>query len=130
MPSNLRPYLVLDARPAAALGIGATSNVDFIATCPMQIADAHCAPSVGNAGSTARVLKDALGNGIFVAISAALVWAVAGDVVRAAALGTTLASRTVTPTDVIRSEFIDGGGGGGANGNLYAHFVLTPVVGA
>lgn len=129
MPSVLSPYLVLDIRPAAALGAGATVDIPFTATCPMRIFDAHCVPSVGVGGSTAQLLKDTLGNGIFVAISAALVFAVAGDVLRAATLGTTLTSRTVSPTDVIRGEFIDGGGGG-LNGNLYGHVLMSPVTGA
>lgn len=124
----LRTPFVLDASPTAALGAGATSNVDYTATSPMAIIDAHDVATATVGGSTAQVLHaTAAAPSTFNAVSAALALAVTSAVTRAAVI--TVAERTIGVGDIIRSQFIDGGAGG-ANGNLYTHLVKLPVTGA
>lgn len=127
MAAVLRPYFILDASPAAALGAGVTSNVDYTATSPMVIIDVHDVATATVGGSTAQGLSDPTGSGVFTAYSAALAMAVTSALTRGAAV--TVAQRTISAGGVIRSQFVDGGAGG-ADGNLYTHLVKTPITGA
>ena len=135
MPANLRPTLILDARPAAALGAGVTVTTDYIATCPMVLTDAHTiAVATAGVSGTASMARQALGAGAFnVMFNNPITMTTQGNVVRLALAGTfnvVIAQRVVAATDVLRTSFVDGGGGGGANGHLYAHLVLLPIPGA
>lgn len=128
MSAVLRPPFILDASPTAALGAGATENVDYVATSPMAIIDAHNVATATVGASTAQVLHaTAAAPAVFNAVSAALAMAVTSAVTRATTIA--VAERTIGVGDIIRSQFIDGGGSG-ANGNLYTHLVKLPVTGA
>lgn len=128
MAAVLRPPFVLDASPAAALGAGATSNVDYTATSPMIIYDAHDVATATVGGSTAQVLHaTAAAPTVFNTVTAALALTTTSAVVRAAVI--TVAERTIGTGDIVRSQFVDGGGGG-ANGNLYTHLYKIPITGA
>lgn len=125
----MRPMLTLDASPAAALTTGQTLTSDYVATCPMRIIDAKAiASATANVSGTAQGSRQALGTGGFNTYTAALTMTTSGNISRASAI--TTAERTVAPTDVLRATFVDGGGTGGANGNLYSEVVYLPVTGA
>ena len=129
MPANLRPVLILDLRPVAAVA-ASPESVDFTATCPMVFFDANTVASATQGGGTAQPQRQALGAGGFNAMTNnAILLDTAGNVLRLGAAATfaiVVAQRTIAPTDVIRGVFTTNN----ANGNLYCHFVLTPVVGA
>lgn len=128
MAATLRTPFILDASPTAALGAGATSNVDYTATSPMIIVDAHNVASATVGASTAQVLHaTAAAPAVFTAVSAALAMAVTNALTRATTIA--VAERTIGVGDIIRSQFIDGGGSG-ANGNLYTHLIKLAVTGA
>lgn len=127
MAAVLRPYFILGSSPAAALGAGATSNIDYTATSPMVIIDAHNVATATVGASTAQVLSDPTGIAGFTAVTAALAWAVTSALTRATTIA--VAQRSISVGGIIRAQFIDGGAGG-ANGTLYTHLVKTPITGA
>lgn len=123
MPSTLRPILILDIRPAAALTVSPTT-IDFTATCPMALIDAHTVATATQGAGTAQPQRQALGAGAFANMTTA---ALAMDTTSALIRTTTIvaAERTVAATDVIRGNFVTVN----ANGNLYAHMVMLPITG-
>ncbi len=123
MPANLRPILILDFRPAAAVAVS-PENVDFTATAPMVIIDAHCVATATQGGGTATLSRQPAAGGGYATVTAALALAVTSDLTRAAVI--TVAQRTIAVGDSIRGVFTTVN----ANGNLYAHMVMTPIAGA
>lgn len=120
----LRPSFVLDFAPAAALTASPTT-VDFIATAPLAMIDAHTLATATQGSGTAQPQRQALGTGSFNNMTTA---AIAMDTTSAITRTTTVvtAQNNVTPTDVVRANFVTVG----ANGHLYCHMVMLPITGA
>lgn len=124
MAAVLRPPFILDMAPAAALTASPT-NVNFTATAPLVMVDAHTVATATQGAGTAQPFRQALGSGGFNAMTTA---AIACDTTSALTRTTTVvaAERTVSPTDVVRAVFTTVN----TNGNLYLTMVMTPISGA
>lgn len=124
MPAVLRPPFILDIAPSAAITSSPT-NVDFTATAPLVMVDAHTVATATQGGGTAQPSRQALGSGGFTAMTSA---AIACDTTNALTRTTTVvvAQRTVAVTDVVRGVFTTVN----TNGNLYLTMVMTPITGA
>jgi hypothetical protein len=123
MPSVLKPVLLLDASPTAALTASPTT-VDFTATCPMNLVDCHAIATATQAAGTAQFQRQALGAGAFNAMTTA---ALAMDTVSALIRTTTIvaAERVIAATDVVRANFVTVG----ANGHVYGHMEMVGITG-
>lgn len=123
MPADLRPILILDSRPSAAITASPTT-VDFASTRAMGLIDVHTVATATQGGGTAQPQRQALGSGAFNAMTTA---ALACDTTSALTRTVTIvaAERTVAATDVIRANFVTVN----TNGNLYCHFVMLPITG-
>lgn len=113
MPVFIRDSLALDFFPAAALAAGATTNVDLTTVRGFDICEFTALPTAtAGVSGTAQLFTGG------VAASNAVTMTTDGTVGRFAT-GLTNARRTTTSGTVIRVAFVDGGGGGGANGHAY-----------
>lgn len=124
MPAVLRPPFILDIAPSAALTATPTT-VDFTATAPLALIDAHTIATATQGGGTAQPQRQALGSGGFSNMTtAALAMDTTSDLIRTTTV--VAAQRLVVPTDVVRGNFVTVN----ANGNLYLTMVMLPITGA
>lgn len=137
MASALRPLFALEFTPTGgALATGVTVNENFSGLRPLFI-NLVMVNAIATAGvsGTAQLFRDTGGNGTFVAVTPALAMTTSGTTTINATSGAGLASGLAAATylvsagDVLRCAFVDGGGGGGANGRCTAHVVGLPIAG-
>lgn len=114
MPAFIRDSLVLDFSPVAALASGVTENVDLTTVRGFDIREFTALPTAtaANTGS-AQLFTGGL------AATDAVAMTTNGQIGRFQS-GLTNIRRTTVAGAVIRVAFVDGGGGGGANGHAYA----------
>lgn len=114
MPVVIRPCLRAVYSTTAPLGGGLSENVDLVISRPLQVLDFYVVPAAASLGSTATQTRQALGAGLFVALTAASLPCAADGTVTRVTQGFVNAQRTLAVSDVLRATFTDAGPGGAA----------------
>lgn len=124
MSMPIKVPLILDV----TLDQAGNGNSDNVVTRPFSVIDVHniCTATDSGGNATLTVTRQALGAGGFNALSSAMNCFTLNALTRTTVV--TVAERTLSPTDVLRST-IASAGGGTANGRVFIHVLANAITG-